>query len=83
VTFLNSQREKLAGAALPSDVAEVDTAQLKRAIGESFVAGFRWIMLLGAGLALLSALAALLLLDKSNLSARGKGAENTAEKQRK
>jgi len=83
VTFLNSQRDKLAGAALPSDVAEVDTAQLKRAIGESFVAGFRWIMLLGAGLSLLSALAALVLIDKSNLSVRGKGAENTEEKQRK
>jgi EmrB/QacA subfamily drug resistance transporter len=83
VTFLNSQRDKLAGAALPSEVAEVDTAQLKRAIGESFVAGFRWIMLLGAGLSLLSALAALVLIDKSNLSIRGKGAENTEEKQRK
>jgi hypothetical protein len=36
---------------------------LKRAIGESFVAGFRWVMLLSAGLALLSAVCAWVMID--------------------
>jgi EmrB/QacA subfamily drug resistance transporter len=58
VTFLKGQRNRLAGTALPSNLAETSAAMLKRAVGESYVAGFRWIMLLSAGLALMSALAA-------------------------
>ena len=41
---------------------------LKRTAGESFVAGFRRIMLLSAGLALLSALGAWLMIDGKKIS---------------
>jgi predicted MFS family arabinose efflux permease len=63
VTFLEGQRDKLAGAVLPSSLDGTSAARVKRAIGESFVAGFRWIMLLSAGLALLSALGAWIMID--------------------
>ena len=68
VAFLEGQRDKLAGAALPSNLDGTRAAMVKRAIGESFVAGFRWIMLLSAGLALMSALAAWLLIDGKKVS---------------
>jgi EmrB/QacA subfamily drug resistance transporter len=57
-----------AGAALPSNLVETSAAMLKRAVGESYVAGFRWIMLLSAGLALMSALAAWLMIDGKRIS---------------
>jgi EmrB/QacA subfamily drug resistance transporter len=58
VTFLEGERDKLAGAALPDGLDGETAAALRRVVGESYVAGFRWIMLLSAGLALLSALGA-------------------------
>lgn len=56
--FLEGERSKLAGAALPPGVDAETTAALKRAVAESFVAGFRWVMLLSAGLAVSSAVSA-------------------------
>ncbi len=53
-----AQRQKLAGIVMPDSLAEPVVSTLKLAIGRSFVAGFRWVMLLSAGLALLSALSA-------------------------
>ena len=79
VTFLEGQRDKLAGAALPSNIDGASAAMFKRAVGESFVAGFRWIMLLSAGLALLSALAAWVMIDGRTISTQRRGAED-AEK---
>jgi EmrB/QacA subfamily drug resistance transporter len=70
VAFLEGQRDKLAGAALPSNLDGTRAAMVKRAIGESFVAGFRRIMLLSAGLALMSALGAWLLIDGKKASTR-------------
>ena len=61
--FLDGQRDKLAGAALPANLDGATAAAVRRAIGEAYVAGFRWIMLLSAGLALLSALGAWLMID--------------------
>jgi EmrB/QacA subfamily drug resistance transporter len=61
--FLESQRSQLAGAAMPPQLDEASTAMLKRAVSESFVTGFRWIMLLSAGLALVSALSAWVLIE--------------------
>jgi EmrB/QacA subfamily drug resistance transporter len=55
VAFLAAQRDRLAGAEVPPGA---DAAALGRAVKLAYVAGFRWIMLLSAGLALLSALAA-------------------------
>ena len=70
-TFLDGQRDKLAGASLPSNIDGASAAMIRRAIDESFVAGFRRVMLLSAGLALLSALAAWVLIDgKKNVSTR-------------
>ena len=70
-TFLDGQRDKLAGASLPFNIDGASAAMIRRAIDESFVAGFRRVMLLSAGLALLSALAAWVLIDgKKNVSTR-------------
>ena len=38
---------------------------MKRAVAESFVAGFRWVMLLSAGLAVLSAVSAWLMIRRT------------------
>ena len=51
-----AQRQKLAGITIPQGLSEPAALALQGAIGESFVAGFRWVMLLCTGLALLSAL---------------------------
>jgi len=60
--FLEGERSKLAGAALPPGVDAATAAAVKRAVAESFVAGFRWVMLLSAGLAVLSAVSAWLMI---------------------
>ena len=58
VTSVMAQREKLAGIIIPDGYPAAMTAALKRAVDLSFVAGFRWVMLVSAGLALLSAISA-------------------------
>ncbi len=60
---LQAQRHKLAGLTLPAGIDEATASALRRMVGESFVAGFRWVMALCAALALLSALSAWLLID--------------------
>jgi predicted MFS family arabinose efflux permease len=62
--FLNGQRGRLVGAALPPGVDATVASALRRTVQLSFVSGFRWIMLLSAGLALLSALAAWVLVER-------------------
>jgi MFS family permease len=64
--FLDTQRSKLAGAALPPGVDAAAAATLRRAVELSYVSGFRWIMMLSAGLALMSALAAGALIEGNN-----------------
>jgi len=61
--MLDAQRNKLAGADVPQAVHGKLRTVLSRAIAESFVAGYRLAMLIGAGLALASALCALLLVE--------------------
>ncbi|WP_398493647.1 MFS transporter [Variovorax sp.] len=56
--FFEGERAKLAGAAMPPGVDAATAEALRRAVAEAFVAGFRWVMLLSAGLALLSAASA-------------------------
>jgi EmrB/QacA subfamily drug resistance transporter len=73
--FLEGERSKLAGAAMPPGVDAATAASVKRAVAESFVAGFRWVMLLSAGLAVLSALSAWLMIGG------GPAAQPAAEKQ--
>jgi EmrB/QacA subfamily drug resistance transporter len=61
--FLEAQRSKLAGAEIPPNIDAESAATLERAIKLSYVSGFRWVMLLSAGLALLSAVAAWTLIE--------------------
>jgi hypothetical protein len=57
-TEIEQQQDRLAGIEIPASVADATAAQLEQAINESFVAGFRVVMYLAAGLALASAIAA-------------------------
>jgi EmrB/QacA subfamily drug resistance transporter len=59
---LDEQRSRLAAAEVPASVDATAARELKRAIDESFVAGFRRVMAVAAVLALLSALSAWLLI---------------------
>jgi EmrB/QacA subfamily drug resistance transporter len=59
---LNEQRTKLAGAQLPESIEPHTRALLVDAINQSFVDGFRRVMLVGAALALGSAITALILI---------------------
>ncbi|RDS86067.1 MFS transporter [Dyella psychrodurans] len=58
VTSVIVQREKLAGIVIPGGYEEATTTVLRHAIKMSFVAGFRWVMVVASGLALLSAISA-------------------------
>jgi hypothetical protein len=58
---LEVAKANLGAAEAPESVDAVTAASIERAIDESFVAGFRAVMLVSAGLALASALAAALL----------------------
>jgi EmrB/QacA subfamily drug resistance transporter len=60
--FLEAERSRLAGATVPPGLDAATAAAVKRAVAESFVAGFRWVMLIGAGLAVLSAISAWLMI---------------------
>lgn len=61
---LNDQRLRLAAAEIPSTVDEKTGATIKQAINECFISGFRRVMLTGSLLALLSSLAAWLLIRR-------------------
>jgi EmrB/QacA subfamily drug resistance transporter len=66
VSAVLEQRTKLAGIEIPHDAPAAAATALRRAIGSAFISGFRWVMWLSAGLALLSALCAWLLIDGKN-----------------
>jgi EmrB/QacA subfamily drug resistance transporter len=68
--FLDAQRSKLAGAALPPGVDAAMAATLRRTVELSYVSGFRWIMWLSAGLALMSALCAWVLIESKPRATR-------------
>jgi EmrB/QacA subfamily drug resistance transporter len=57
---LHSQRTKLAAIVAPDDVDPAARQLIRRAVDESFVLGFRTLMAIAAGLALLSATMALI-----------------------
>jgi hypothetical protein len=69
--FLEGERSKLAGAAIPPGADAATAAAVKRAVAESFVAGFRWVMLSSAALAVLSALSAWLMIRSTPPAAGG------------
>jgi EmrB/QacA subfamily drug resistance transporter len=60
---IESQRANMAAAKLPEEISPTTQSLLRRAIDESFVRGFRRVMLIGAVLALTSALSAWVLID--------------------
>ncbi|MDM0109105.1 MFS transporter [Variovorax sp. J22R24] len=62
--FLEAQRSQLAGATLPAGVDPTAAVALRQTVNASFVSGFRWVMLICAGLALMSALSAWLLISR-------------------
>ena len=61
---LDDQRTRLAGADFEGPLAPATRARLRQAISESFVSGFRQVMVIAALLALLSALSAWLLIQR-------------------
>ena len=68
---LEAAKADLGAAKVPDGVDAGTEVRLERAIEESFVAGFRLVMLSSAGLALASALAAALLVGGKKRSANG------------
>jgi EmrB/QacA subfamily drug resistance transporter len=60
---LDAQRVRLAGMELPAGVSTDTAGALRAAIGESFVDGYRVVMLIACGLALLSAASAAALIE--------------------
>lgn len=60
---IDNQRVRLAGAELPASVRAMPRANLRDAINQSFVFGFRLVMVTSVCLALASALSALTLID--------------------
>jgi EmrB/QacA subfamily drug resistance transporter len=66
---LDEQRSRLAGAQVPEGVEAALQVALKGAINESFVSGFRVVIMVAVGLALLSAVSAWLLIEGKKVSA--------------
>ena len=56
---LRTQSIKLAAIDIPKNVNSATQQLIRRAVDESFVSGFRWVMLIGAALAVASAVTAL------------------------
>ena len=59
---VDDQRVRLAGAELPPGIDEQTQVTLRQAINESFVVGFRVVMMTAVGLALVSAICALIMI---------------------
>ena len=68
---LQRERGRLAEAQAPSSLAEPQRAAAQHAIAESYVAGFRMVMLLAAALSAAGALAAAALVEDSRLAPAG------------
>ena len=64
--FLQAERARLAGVEFPESIPPHTRDLLTDAIKHSFVTGFRWVMLIGSGLALGSAATALLLIRRNS-----------------
>ncbi len=62
--FLEAQRSQLAGARLPPGIDAEAAAALRQTVNASFVSGFRWVMMLCSGMALMSALSAWVMIGR-------------------
>jgi hypothetical protein len=67
---VNDQRTRLAAIEIPESIAPETRAQIRAAVDQSFLLAFRRVMFIGATLAVLSAIAALLLIERR--AARGR-----------
>lgn len=65
--LIDNQRDRLAGIELPPSLDEETKAVLREMINESFVFGFRLVMAMAVGLALLSMLSALAMIENKRL----------------
>jgi MFS family permease len=65
---IDAQRDRLAGMELPQGVSAETAGALRAAIGESFVRGYRVVMLIACGLALLSAASAAALIEDQRVN---------------
>lgn len=63
ISAVLAQRQKLAGIVIPGGYPNATVTAVKHAVNLSFVAGFRWVMLVSSALALLSAVSAWLLIE--------------------
>jgi EmrB/QacA subfamily drug resistance transporter len=73
VSAVAEQRQKLAGIVIPGGYPEAMVIAMKHAVNVSFVAGFRWVMVTSAVLALLSAISAgVLIQGKQCAPAKGR-----------
>jgi MFS family permease len=63
---IESQRVKLAGIEIPQEVETVARRNIRRSIEESFVGGFRLVMLVASSLALLSGATAWLMIERNH-----------------
>jgi EmrB/QacA subfamily drug resistance transporter len=70
IEAVEQQRNKLAAIELPASMDAHDAALAKHAIAEAFVTGFRWLMLISAGLALASAASAWIVIGSASRQAR-------------
>jgi EmrB/QacA subfamily drug resistance transporter len=59
---ISEQRQRLGAIEIPKGNSQQEVDAAKNAVGQSFVAGFRWVMLVCSGLAVLSAAGALMLI---------------------
>ncbi len=66
-TEMEAKKAHLGAAKAPEDVDAKTAVHIERAIKESFVAGFRTVMVICVGLALVSALAAAILVDDRSI----------------
>ena len=64
------QRTELAGIAIPEDQDPATQQQIRRAIDESFVTGFRAVMAIGTALAVASATTALIFIGAAREAAK-------------
>lgn len=73
VQAVEQQRDKLAAIELPVSMDPHDASAATHAIAEAFVLGYRWIMLISAGLALASAVSAWALIESASGRLRLRG----------
>jgi EmrB/QacA subfamily drug resistance transporter len=74
-TIIVAQQNKLVGIDIPAGLSSSTYAAIQQAISESFVSGFRVVMLIASGLALLSSLCSLLLIEGKKPQTEAKAAQ--------